>query len=439
MRIWDQALELARATPASRNRYVDLLRAASILAVVYGHWLAAAPFRDGQGSLQFTHLLAAQPGSQYLTWVIQVMPVFFFVGGYSNGISWRGAKRRGQDFSAWLDGRLRRLIGPTLPVVLVWAVLGFVAPRFGVDAEWAGRGSQAALIPLWFLAVYLVIALLVPLTHALWERLGLGSLLLLGLPAFALDAQFFLREEGTPTPLLSWLNYLAVWCTVHQLGYAWLDGRLAGARRLLMFLVGFGGVVVATKYGPYPLSMVGVPGDLVSNTTPPKAVILLLGIGQVGGLLLLEDRARRWLASDRAWAATVLINGMIMTVFLWHMTVLVLGIGLSQATGGWGLGAEPASGPWWAWKALWMVAWTCALALAVGPLMRFERPRPGIAAPAWRQVVAALSFSTGLGLMAYGGVVGEGPLGVRLEVVGPILVGVLLGLPRGRAPKSKTA
>jgi hypothetical protein len=35
--------------------------------------------------------------------------------------------------------------------------------------------------------------------------------------------------------------------------------------------------------------------------------------------------------------------------------------------------------------------------------------------------------------------VGEGPLGVRLEVVGPILVGVLLGLPRGRAPKSATA
>jgi len=33
---------VAAATPAHRDRYVDLLRAAAILAVVTGHWLAAA-------------------------------------------------------------------------------------------------------------------------------------------------------------------------------------------------------------------------------------------------------------------------------------------------------------------------------------------------------------------------------------------------------------
>ncbi len=30
--------ELARATPATRDRFVDFLRAASIVAVVFGHW-----------------------------------------------------------------------------------------------------------------------------------------------------------------------------------------------------------------------------------------------------------------------------------------------------------------------------------------------------------------------------------------------------------------
>lgn len=433
MRLWNQALDLARATPATRNRYVDLLRAVSILAVVGGHWLAAAPYRDQDGWLQFTHLLAVEPRSQYLTWVIQVMPVFFFVGGYSNGISWRSAKERGAGYSAWLDGRLRRLIAPTLPVVLVWAAFGLIAPHVGVDAAWAARGSQLALIPLWFLAVYLVIALLVPLTHHLWERAGLASLLILGLPAFALDAWFFLRADGTPMPLACWLNYLAVWCSIHQLGYAWLDGRLPRARQVAMFVLGFAGVYAATKFGPYPLSMVGVPGDEVSNTTPPKAVILLLGIGQVGGLLLLEGAARRRLAGERLWAVTVLVNGMIMTVFLWHMTVPVLSLASAQALGGWGLLAEPASASWWTWKIVWMLLWSVVLLLAVGPLMRFERPRKGVPAPAWRQVIAALAFSAGLGLMAYGGVASDGVLGVRLDVVLPIALGVLLGLPKRSA------
>ena len=34
--------DLAAATPASRNRVVDLLRAAAIVVVVLGHWLMAA-------------------------------------------------------------------------------------------------------------------------------------------------------------------------------------------------------------------------------------------------------------------------------------------------------------------------------------------------------------------------------------------------------------
>ena len=33
--------ELAAATPASRDRYVDFLRAASIAGVVFGHWFIA--------------------------------------------------------------------------------------------------------------------------------------------------------------------------------------------------------------------------------------------------------------------------------------------------------------------------------------------------------------------------------------------------------------
>src|SRR6056300_1535475 len=78
MQIWSQASRLAAQTPAERNRYVDFLRAVSILIVVVGHWLiATAHYVDG--NLTPGHLLKSEPGTQWLTWIFQVMPIFFIV------------------------------------------------------------------------------------------------------------------------------------------------------------------------------------------------------------------------------------------------------------------------------------------------------------------------------------------------------------------------
>lgn len=70
---WSRALRLAEQTPPSRNRYVDLLRAVSITAVVFGHWLIAAPW-IASGQLRLDHMLAVQPWTQWLTLLFQVMP-----------------------------------------------------------------------------------------------------------------------------------------------------------------------------------------------------------------------------------------------------------------------------------------------------------------------------------------------------------------------------
>ena len=49
MQIWTQASEMAAKTPHQRNRYVDFLRAVSILIVILGHWLiTTAYFVDGE-------------------------------------------------------------------------------------------------------------------------------------------------------------------------------------------------------------------------------------------------------------------------------------------------------------------------------------------------------------------------------------------------------
>ena len=128
--VWSRAKELAERTPDTRNRYVDFLRAASITVVVIGHWLVAAPFVDG-GKLQLGDMLHVAPWLQLLTWALQVMPIFFIVGGYSNGASWESARRAGQSYGLWTATRLKRLVGPVVPVLIVWSIIPHCAIDIG--------------------------------------------------------------------------------------------------------------------------------------------------------------------------------------------------------------------------------------------------------------------------------------------------------------------
>ena len=69
--LWQQAKAMAEQTPAERNRYVDFLRALSIFAVIFGHWLVAAT-QVQDGVLVGENMLGVQPWTQWLTWKPQV-------------------------------------------------------------------------------------------------------------------------------------------------------------------------------------------------------------------------------------------------------------------------------------------------------------------------------------------------------------------------------
>ena len=191
MSLWSRAAALAERTPASRNRYVDFLRAMSILVVCLGHWVAAAPYIDSAGEMVPAHILTVAPWTAWLTWVVQVMPIFFMVGGYANGISWRAARRDGKSYAAWLEGRLRRLVLPILPLLVVWVTIVAIEYARGVRPELISYGSQVAFIPVWFLAVYIGIVLLVPAMEAAWARFGLKSFAALTAAAIVIDVMYF--------------------------------------------------------------------------------------------------------------------------------------------------------------------------------------------------------------------------------------------------------
>jgi hypothetical protein len=402
-----------------------LLRAVSIGAVITGHWLIAAPWiRDGQ--LRLDQMLGLQPWTQWLSWLFQVMPIFFMVGGYSNAASWEAARRSGTEYGVWVRARLQRLIGPVVPLIAFWGIIGAIAHQAGVPEVMIRVGSQAALVPIWFLAIYVVIVLLVPLTHAAWRRFGVGSFCGLAAAAVGVD----LLRFGVGWVDLAWVNYLFVWSAVHQIGYIWRDGklggipsRLGGAVFGLLLLIGL--VVVAG----YPRSMVGVPGEAVSNTLPPSLAMLALGLAQGGLLLSLEIPARRWLAGHRAWAATILVNGMIMTVYLWHLTAMILLTGLLNLLGGFGLRLVPGSGTWWATRPIWIAVLVVALLPFLLLFGGFERAGGGgtVARLAgWRVVFGAVLVCVGLALVALHGVGGDGPTGIKLWLVLMPLVGAAL-------------
>lgn len=430
--------DLAAATPASRNRVVDLLRAVAILVVVLGHWLlAAVVVRDG--TLVPNALLNIASWTHPLTWIFQVMPIFFVVGGYSNALSWRSARDKGTGYAGWLTARLRRLGTPVVPLLIVWLVIASVAYALGVPGGTLRTASQVALVPTWFLAAYVLVVATTPWALALWERFGWGSVVA-GLVLGGLVDWVSLGggPMGSGIFLVGFANYLIVWGVVHQLGFAWVDGRLQGVgRRVALAAVGLGVLGLLVWLLPYPISMIGVDTIAVNNSYPTRVTLGFLGLFQAGVLLLLEPRLQRWLQRDRPWRATILVNARIMTLYLWHLTGMVLVIGLSLVAGGAGLHAEPLSGAWWALRPLWyagLVAVTLALIAVFGRFEQVTRPA-GPPPPLWRALLATGLVCGGLAVMAAQGIVSA--QGVRwwwslLPVIGVALV----SLPRQRAGRA---
>ncbi len=433
--MWGQARELAQMAPPERNRWVDFLRAMSIMAVVIGHWLVAAPYIDGSGEVQGGHLLGILPWSQWLTWGFQVMPIFFLVGGYSNGVSWAAQIRKAEEsatgvYRDWFASRVQRLITPVFPVLLLWAVIAVGMTQAGMDRDQVKMATQLALVPVWFLAVYLLVTALTPLSFKAWKRFGFGSFAALAVAAIVID--WLTLSRGVS--YINFINFLFVWVGIHQLGYAWKDGALGKpAVAVAVFLIGLAVLFGLTVYGPYPVAMIGVPGAEITNSMPPTIALFALGVMQTGLVLALEPSGRRMLENLSVWTATVLMNGMIMTVYLWHLTAFVLVMVGAWLLGGIGLEVFPGTAGWWLARPIWFALYILALLPMIAIFARHERSfgpiRGGRTVPKVRVVLGVLMICVGLAMTAAISIASpEGITGVRLWVVAlPFLGAALVG------------
>ncbi len=324
--VGDQGLTArVAAASAGRDRVLDAVKAIALLIVIVGHSLAwhVRPDASAVNVLEDAHALIP------LTWIFQVLPLFFAAGAVSNAASLARHGRTG-----YLQARGTRLLAPVLVYATVWTV---VLLPFGGAELVAGGGRFLAQL-LWFAGVYLLVA-----TAAVFTTGWVGRpALTLGIWLIAIIAVDFVRTTGFES--WGWINMLLVWGWLHQVGYYLPHLR----RRTWLLPVGLAliGLAVAIAFlGPYShslISVAGVPG--LSNLAPPSLVLAVFGAGQI----LLLAGAWGWLQallrSDRIWAGVALIGARGMGMYLWHIPLVGIAAGTAIAVG-WS--QPPLSAGWW--------------------------------------------------------------------------------------------
>lgn len=377
-------------TPAHRDRAIDGLRALALLAVPTGHWLLGGFTLDAGGALHNASPLASFGFFAPLSWVLQMLGIFFLVGGYASVLSYRRSAARGESTGRWLRGRVARLGRPVLGVTAVWAALIPVLYAMGVPGTTLRTGSTLVIQPLWFVGIYAVITALTPWCIRAAERLGAWAAApLLGSVAVVDFLRYGPFGDAMPS-WLSLLNLLPGWMFAYQLGVSWGEKRL-GRRGAWLLLVGgtalFAALLLVLHY---PASMVGVPGEARTNSHPPSLLVLALAAAQSGAAILLRERIGRLLRRPALWAPVVVINLSAMTILCWHQTAMLAAAVPGSFLGSTvpGLTAGPDTWGWIAARVAWLPVFG-ALLLLIGRYTRgFEAP--------WKRATHARRALTGL-------------------------------------------
>ncbi|MGW6981273.1 acyltransferase family protein [Streptomyces sp. NPDC054932] len=394
------AERIARQTPADRDRAIDGLRALALLAVPTGHWLLGGFTLDPDGGLHNASPLTALGALAPASWVLQMLGIFFLVGGYASALSFG---RRTGSTGAWLKGRIVRLGRPVLGVTAVWALAAPVLYAAGVPEASLRTGAKLVIQPLWFVGVYVVVTALTPYCVRAARRLGgWAAAPLLGSVA-VVD---FLRYGPFADSVPSWLslvNILPGWLFAYQLGVSWAERRI-GRRGAWLLLAG-GALLFAALLAVfhYPASMVGVPGASRTNSHPPSLLVLALAAARAGAGRLLRDRLAKLLARPALWAPVVVINLSAMTILCWHQTAMLAAAVPGSFVGELaGLTAAPDGPGWVAARLAWMPVFAALFVGIARHARRFESPPPrGHRAGALRRTVAGL-LAAGFAVFALG-------------------------------------
>lgn len=360
--------DLAGAAKTGRNRAVDFYRAIAMLAVSFGHWAAIAISTDEAGGLVVGNALEYRPGLSWITWILQVMPLFFVVGGFSSAMSLDSHAARDGRPQDWVIARLRRMLAPTVVLGGTWLAAVAIAMAVGVG-NYALLGLTAAAIPLWFLANYTIDTAIAPYVLPLFRKNPRVFM------TFALGLFGGIEiSRFAGIPYLPQVNWVLGWLLFQIAGFAWRDGMLPTGTRMLTISGGlWTTAIAAVAFGPWPVSMVNFPGLTHSPTAPPTIALLLFGAAYSSTAIAIAPTISAWLTRNTAaWKAVVAANSVALTVYLWHFTAAVAAVAIL-----FGLGVLPTAAvgsfSWWIQKLPMTGLSMLILAAIVAAVSKVER------------------------------------------------------------------
>ena len=314
MALFPSPAEVEASTPATRDRAIDVIRIVSLVGVVVGHTvMATSTLRDGV--FIWSNLLTASPVFQALTWVFQIMPLFFFAGVAACIDSWTPRTSWGN----WLMRRCTRLYRPVFYYLAFWwvalAMLSAVLPEHVYEPV-AGISIQL----LWFLGAYVLVLATVPLLSGITTT-GRFVAAAVGTYAFiaVVDA---IRINVHDVSALGYLN-MVVWLIPGMFGVAYRRRLLAGRAALTLVVVMLVVNVALLVLGPYELSLVGIETQQLKNMTPPSLLLAGHAIMMCAFAIAAAPAIARWAHRPRVWWLAAIGSSGAMTLYLWHIPPLL--------------------------------------------------------------------------------------------------------------------
>lgn len=331
-----------------RDRTIDIIRSTATTTVVFYHWVFTIIVWRSDGP-HADNPIGYVSGLWSLTWILQVMPLFFMAGGYTHSLALRnntGSRRR------FIRKRFLALLIPTF--VLITTVILFALTVNYVhdgDTSWLYQSVKLILSPLWFLAVFLMLVVLSPIAEKLHEKLGEVAVLLMISGAVLVDVlRFYYHVDW-----IGLLNMIFVWGACHQVGFSW--DRLRNASKRFghsLIIIGFTALFGFTNMGLYPRSMVGTTSalDRFSNMGPPTLPIIALCCLQIGLIIVFREKLEKFSYKEFPSKVVNWLNSNAMPLFLWHSFGFGMFYGLYRLN--FFLPEEP-SFQWWISRPLWLI------------------------------------------------------------------------------------
>jgi hypothetical protein len=350
-------------TEQAQANYLGVLRLLSITGIVLAESIMALAFWGSD-----------EPGWVWpLTWLLQLVPLFFLAGGHANLLAWRASQAVGDGYGHYLAGRVGWLLRPVLAFVAAWLIVPLSLELLQAPEEAIAAFGRVVLQPLWLLGLYLLVVAATPAMH----RLHRAFPLLTPLALLAVAVVIGLAGRGS---VAAHLGGIVVALLFQQLAFHYGDGalwRIPRGTLLLTAGAGLAGLIALTTAGGHSKLLIAEPTEYASFA-PSLLGMLLIGLVQVCLVALPRERAAGAVAASTPGRAVAVVRDAPMTVYLFYLCAMLLIAGLIGAARTAGL---PTSGLEWLTQPRRLLALGLIGIPTLLAFLLFERKSPVLAEP----------------------------------------------------------